>query len=100
MNKTNTTNKTNKTESKQMFDDHLEKKKSFFSFDKLDKSFIIEVIGNIIKILIGSLTFIAGLSWNNYFLQFEFAQDSILYPIIVSFLTSVFIIILNYFNLN
>ena len=84
----------------QLFDDHLEKKKPFFNFEKIDKKFIIEVIGNIIKILIGSLTFIAGLSWNNYFLQFKFAKDTVLYPIVVSVVTSIFIIVLNYFNLH
>ena len=83
-----------------LVEDHFEKKKDFFDFNNLDKKFFIEVLGNIIKIIIGSLTFISGLAWNNYFLKFQFAQNSVIYPIATTIITSIVIILLNYLNLN
>ena len=64
------------------------------------KTLIFKITENVIQLIIGSLTFVSGLAWNNYILKNHIINNNLMYPLGITVVTSLIIVVLSYFHFD
>ena len=81
--------KKNKTENN--FNEQINKKTS---------RLFLKITENVVQLIVGSLTFISGLAWNNYLMKNHIINNNLMYPLGITIVTSLLIILLSYFHID
>ena len=70
------------------------------NINKRTNKLVFKISENVIQLIIGSLTFVSGLAWNNYMMKNYIVNNNIMYPLGITVVTSLLIIFLIYFHFD
>lgn len=70
------------------------------NINKRTNKLVFKISENVIQLIIGSLTFVSGLAWNNYMMKNYIINNNIMYPLGITVVTSLLIIFLSYFHFD